>query len=109
MAGNCAGDEERVRRGVHLEYSEIFYGDAVASHAARHAHAFHDTPARAPAAADGTGRALSVLLSVTARAAVEAVPLDHALEPFALRYCGNLDDIACGEDGNINRLAGLQV
>src|SRR3989344_4987720 len=61
VAGNCAGDEKGVCRGVHLKDFKILYGDTIASHAARHAHTLHDTASGATAAADGSRRTLSVL------------------------------------------------
>src|SRR3989338_5405867 len=109
VAGNRAGDEKRVRRGVYLQDFEIFYGDTGPPHAARHAHALHDTASGATAAADRAGRALSGLLSVTAGAAVEPVPLHDALESLAFRYRGDLDDIAGREDGNIDHLGSFQL
>src|SRR5687767_4667069 len=77
-------DEEAVL-GINLQDFEILYGDALAAHAATHAHTLDHAAARASAAADRTRLTLGVLLTVGASSAGKSMTLHDALKSFRLR------------------------
>ena len=73
-------DTGRWRR-VNVNDLQILHRDAVATHAAGHAHFLWHFVAKPPPIEPGF--AFGVLLTVSARTAVETMALDHALEALA--------------------------
>src|SRR3990167_1464915 len=80
---NRAADKKRIRRNVNLKHAKIFYRDAVAAHAASHAHSFCNPSSGASASADGTRASFFVLLSVASRTSVETVPFNNTLKTLS--------------------------
>src|SRR4051812_7811146 len=82
-SGDGAFHQDLIVFSVYLYHFQILYRDAIAAHAAGHAHAFDD--ALDAGSADGARFALGMLLAVRARPAFEAVALHHSLEAFSFR------------------------
>ena len=82
MPRNSSRKIQDVFGGIYMNDFQILDCDAIASHAAGHAHSLRHFVAQA--ATYRTRLAFAVFLAVTTRSAVETVTLDHALESLAL-------------------------
>src|SRR5829696_3054394 len=94
--GHRPFDQKQVSLGVDPQHLEVLDRNAITAHPSRHPHSL-EYPPRRGARPNRAGRPQPVRLTVSFRAAPEAVTLDHALETPPLRRAGDVDQLALGE------------
>jgi hypothetical protein len=102
-----AADQQQVAHGIDFHNAQIFNGAVAYAHVARHALALEHA-ARSLALADRARRAVRHRISVGFHAAREIVALHGALEAFAYRGTGDIDDLARAEHVDFDFAAGRQ-
>src|SRR5690606_19913315 len=107
-AGDAALHSQQIPLRVNHDDLKVLRGYPVAAHATRHARALQNTAGGA-GRADGAGRALTVRLAVSLRAAPEAMPLHCAGKTLALARPHDVDAIALLEHLDRDLLTGLDV
>jgi hypothetical protein len=99
--GDGAADQDEVALGVDLDDLEVLHGDALATHAAGHAHATEGA-SRRRAGADGARVTVLLLHTVAVAHAGEVVALHDTGVALAAARAGDVDEVtrAEGRDGD---------